>query len=107
MNFIEPEEQQTVPVSVILENLSISPENKEWLLSLLLENEILSEMQSDFENSLGGLVKECNEKDSSSFRALFLFGDSSFYKFSNGTFSSYGILSVFSDCVNEKNLSRE
>jgi hypothetical protein len=94
MNFIEPEEQQTIPVSVILENLTVSPENKEWLLSLFLENEIPSEIQSDFEYSLGELVKKSDEKDSSSFRALFLF-------------DYYGILSIISDCLDKNKLLSE
>jgi len=70
MNFIEPDVQQTVPVSVVLENLSISSENKKWLLSLFLED---IELSFDFKDVLSSFLNEINEEDSSAFLLSFLF----------------------------------
>jgi len=99
--FPEPDVQQTVLVSVVLKKISVSPENKEWLYSLLLRNEIPSELQSDFKYYLEELVKKSGEAGSSSFKVLFLFY---YWRLSS---AHYGILSLLSDCFDKDKLSRE
>jgi len=97
LNFIEPEEssvQQTFPISDILDKFPVSSENKEWLYSLLLKNEIPNEIQSDFEYFIEELVKKSDEAGSHSFKAFFLF-------------DYYGILSLLSDCFDNDKLLLE
>jgi len=101
MDFIEPDVQQTVPVSVVLNKSSVSHENKEWVYSLLLKNEIPSELQSDFEYYLEELVKKSGEAGSSSFKAFFLFYYYRLY------YPDYGILSLLSDYFDKDKLSLE
>jgi len=69
-NFIEPDVQQTAPIPFVIKNLNVSPKDKEWLLSLFLED---IELHSDFIDILTNFFNENEEKDSSTKKVSFLF----------------------------------
>ena len=93
MNFIEPEAGEMVSIGAVLETLPIKSEDKEWLQSLILENEIEIEMASRFKDIfLIHFAKESEKTGSNSFKVLFLFS---------------WISTTFQDFFDENKLSRE
>lgn len=68
-DFPEPDVQK-IPVSVFLENLTVSPENKEWLSGLFLKD---TELPPAFIDDISGFIKEIYEKDSNVIMLSFLF----------------------------------
>jgi len=69
MNFIEPDVQQTVSVSDVLKDFTISSENKEWFSALFLKDIL----PSDFKEALSKFLNEINKEDTSAFKLSFLF----------------------------------
>jgi hypothetical protein len=70
MNSIEPDEQQAMPVSEILEKFIVSSENKKWLSSLFLKD---YRLPRNLEDDLSNFICKIDEEDSNAFKLSFLF----------------------------------
>ena len=70
MKFIEPDLQQTIPVSYILEKFIVSSENKKWLSSLFLKD---FKLPPNSEDDLSNFICNINEEDANAFMLSFLF----------------------------------
>jgi len=98
MNFIEPEVQQTIPSSSVIEKLDVSSDKKEWLKSIFLEN-----IEPDFGNNLSSFINEIKKEDSEAFKIFFLFGFCILYpNCFNGTKLSSERIKVIPDMFTQK-----
>jgi dsDNA-binding SOS-regulon protein len=102
-DFFEPD-IQTVSAFTAIENLPISSDNKELLLSLLSEEAVI-EQPADFLQGFQELINQIDELDPSAFKPLFLFDFGElYYKMGKGW---YGLLTSYSYCFDEDKLSIE